>query len=343
MSYPDLPPLPKTLATVLLPESSNLVHIDTPSTSSSARNMPQQFPSDAPNRYGSLSSTADSVSSGEVSKSPTVSSTETASNESNMDTQLATLRQEMHHLRQMDLSLLTQLWALNESIQGFRVRLEETKSSRSPSPRESYGSEGENDFKSISSIPIKEPGSSGGANRHQHNNRGNRPTTVPTKLRTDENQQMMNANHFQEKATRRARAKKNVYDYPYEENHLMTETKQQATNAHVGRNACPRACVSNANSQQKNFSSKVLPNYPKTNLNEMHSPGTVLHQQATQRDQQNSLLNNKSGLQWLPQNSNSHPKASKGAIPKILSILQRKQRAPPPPPPFLQQSPQRPV
>lgn len=344
MSYPDLPPLPKSLANAVLPDGISLVHVDTPSTSSSARNMPQQDPSDGPNRYGSLSSTADSVSSGEASKSPTVSSTGTTSNESNMDTQLATLRQEMHNLRQMDLSLLTQLWALNESIQGFRARLEENKPSRSPSPRKSFGSEGENDFKSISSIPLKEPGPSGGGNRQQHlqhNNRGNRPNTIPTKPRGDAIQYMMSANHFPEKITRKSRPKKNLYDYPYEENHLYSETKQQLAanvNTNANGNACTLARVSNAISQQQTCSNKDLPHY------NIQSPGgTVLHQQLVQLPHQSTHLSHKHAVQWVPSNSNPHPKTSKGAIPKILSILQRKQRAPPPPPPFLHKSPQRPV
>ncbi|XP_055919084.1 uncharacterized protein LOC129951097 [Eupeodes corollae] len=337
MSYPDLPPLPKSLAAAVLPEGSNLNHVDTPSTSSSARNLPQRDTIDGPNRYGSLSSTADSVSSGEASKSPTVSSTGTTSNESNMDTQLATLRQEMHNLRQMDLSLLTQLWALNESIQGFRARLEESKSSRSPSPRKSFGSEGENDFKSITTAPLREPSSS--SNRHiTQGSRGNRPNTMPTKPRNDGAHLMMNANHFPEKAVRKSRPKKNLYDYPYEENHLISET-----NNHQQANVCSRARISN-NIPQQTCSNNDLPHYPIPSVHSLQSPGgAVLHQQMAQKPHQ-THINHKHPVQWVPPSSNSHPKTSKGAIPKILSILQRKQRAPPPPPPFLHnKSPQRPV
>ncbi|XP_059473035.1 leucine repeat adapter protein 25 isoform X1 [Neocloeon triangulifer] len=44
---------------------------------------------------------------------------------SSLDAQLAVLRQEMVGLRQLDLSLLSQLWALNENIQEFRAMLQE--------------------------------------------------------------------------------------------------------------------------------------------------------------------------------------------------------------------------
>ncbi|XP_016951230.1 uncharacterized protein LOC108025321 isoform X7 [Drosophila biarmipes] len=44
---------------------------------------------------------------------------------STLDAQIATLRKEMHGLRQLDLSLLSQLWVLNESIQEFRALIED--------------------------------------------------------------------------------------------------------------------------------------------------------------------------------------------------------------------------
>ena len=50
-----------------------------------------------------------------------------------LDTQLAILRREMFGLRQLDLSLLSQLWSLNESIQEFRQLLQEQED-RAPSP-----------------------------------------------------------------------------------------------------------------------------------------------------------------------------------------------------------------
>ncbi|XP_017782998.1 PREDICTED: uncharacterized protein LOC108567179 [Nicrophorus vespilloides] len=67
----------------------------------------------------------------------------------NLDAKLALLRREMYSLRQLDLSLLSQLWSLNESIQDFRVILQEQDersilSPPSPSPTPS-SDEGEAD------------------------------------------------------------------------------------------------------------------------------------------------------------------------------------------------------
>ncbi|XP_063707875.1 uncharacterized protein LOC134836613 [Culicoides brevitarsis] len=60
---------------------------------------------------------------------------------STLDTQLATLRREMYGLRQLDLSLLSQLWTLNESIQEFRTIVQqEQEAPPSPTPSNS-GSE----------------------------------------------------------------------------------------------------------------------------------------------------------------------------------------------------------
>uniref|UniRef100_A0A336LLD0 CSON001325 protein n=1 Tax=Culicoides sonorensis TaxID=179676 RepID=A0A336LLD0_CULSO len=59
---------------------------------------------------------------------------------STLDTQLATLRREMYGLRQLDLSLLSQLWTLNESIQEFRTIVQEQEALSPPSPSNS-GSE----------------------------------------------------------------------------------------------------------------------------------------------------------------------------------------------------------
>ncbi|KAK6640243.1 hypothetical protein RUM44_011929 [Polyplax serrata] len=52
----------------------------------------------------------------------------------NLDTQLAVLRKEMFSLRQIDLSLLNQLWSLNEAIQDFRRVQEENTAEFPPSP-----------------------------------------------------------------------------------------------------------------------------------------------------------------------------------------------------------------
>lgn len=61
-------------------------------------------------------------------------STSISGSSTKLDTQLAILRREMYGLRQLDLSLLSQLWALNESIQGFRAYLQEQEALSPPSP-----------------------------------------------------------------------------------------------------------------------------------------------------------------------------------------------------------------
>ncbi|XP_016979654.1 signal element on autosome protein 2 [Drosophila rhopaloa] len=115
-------------------------------------------------RHGSLSSTQESLSDREsvhsrassthsagAGHTPTNSSSSTAATSSTIDNQLAILRREMYGLRQLDLSLLSQLWALNESIQGFRVFLQEQDAlsppsrSRTPSDANSLSSDEEDD------------------------------------------------------------------------------------------------------------------------------------------------------------------------------------------------------
>jgi hypothetical protein len=96
----------------------------------------------------------------------------------NLDTQLAILRREMYSLRQLDLSLLSQLWSLNESIQDFRQILQDQEdrvlSPPSPSPTPSSGDEGDADefYMSTSSmnfrtppppLPVRRPSSSSNA------------------------------------------------------------------------------------------------------------------------------------------------------------------------------------
>ncbi|XP_017060601.2 signal element on autosome protein 2 [Drosophila ficusphila] len=115
-------------------------------------------------RHGSLSSTQESLSDREsvhsrassthsagAGHTPTNSSSSTGASSSTIDNQLAILRREMYGLRQLDLSLLSQLWALNESIQGFRVFLQEQDAmsppsrSRTPSDANSLSSDEEDD------------------------------------------------------------------------------------------------------------------------------------------------------------------------------------------------------
>lgn len=76
--------------------------------------------------------------------------------DSTLDTQLAILRREMYSLRQMDLSLLSQLWALNESIQEFRTIMQEQEnfSQNSPSPSNSELNSLASDDEDISSNDV---------------------------------------------------------------------------------------------------------------------------------------------------------------------------------------------
>ncbi|KAL1502189.1 hypothetical protein ABEB36_007367 [Hypothenemus hampei] len=64
----------------------------------------------------------------------------------NLDSQLAILRREMYSLRQQDLSLLSQLWALNESLQEFRQLLQEQRVLSPPSPSPTASSIDDEEF-----------------------------------------------------------------------------------------------------------------------------------------------------------------------------------------------------
>ncbi|ALC38279.1 CG34441 [Drosophila busckii] len=136
-----------------------------PSTSSAAMTGNRHRNYNGHGRHGSLSSTQESLSDRESVHSRASSThsangaamqqqkshTPTPSNDSSstIDNQLAILRREMYGLRQLDLSLLSQLWALNESIQGFRVFLQEQDAlsppsrSRTPSDANSLSSDEE--------------------------------------------------------------------------------------------------------------------------------------------------------------------------------------------------------
>ncbi|XP_063697575.1 leucine repeat adapter protein 25-like [Culicoides brevitarsis] len=71
---------------------------------------------------------------------------------STLDIQLAILRREMYSLRQLDLSLLSQLWTVNESIQEVRTLIQEQEAMSPPSPTPSN---------SESDLPSSEEESSG--------------------------------------------------------------------------------------------------------------------------------------------------------------------------------------
>ncbi|XP_055639923.1 uncharacterized protein LOC129777581 [Toxorhynchites rutilus septentrionalis] len=93
-----------------------------------------QSPVSSISSSNSTAATTNSGSSGSVRKPTT------------LDTQLAILRREMYGLRQLDLSLLSQLWALNESIQEFRTMLQDQETLSPPSPTPSNS-----DINSVSS------------------------------------------------------------------------------------------------------------------------------------------------------------------------------------------------
>ncbi|KAK7789627.1 hypothetical protein R5R35_012325 [Gryllus longicercus] len=70
-----------------------------------------------------------------------------------LDAQLAILRKEMLGLRELDLSLLSQLWSLNESIHELRQLLQEQEESAALSPPSpSSADEGEEFF---SPLPVR--------------------------------------------------------------------------------------------------------------------------------------------------------------------------------------------
>ncbi|KAL7030506.1 hypothetical protein ACKWTF_006688 [Chironomus riparius] len=99
MSLPGLPPLPKSLSGIEISQQQNQLQ----------RSQQRQV---------------------------NLTTSDNRTSDSTLDTQLAILRREMYSLRQMDLSLLSQLWALNESIQEFRTIMQdqENYSQQSPSP-----------------------------------------------------------------------------------------------------------------------------------------------------------------------------------------------------------------
>ncbi|XP_053664351.1 lateral signaling target protein 2 homolog [Anopheles marshallii] len=126
----SLPPSAQSPAAVLnhhhtnpfIPVGSGLLHGD------SLASLESQQRGHSP-----VSSTLSGGSSGGRKASPQPPGSGPAST-STLDTQLAILRREMYGLRQLDLSLLSQLWALNESIQEFRTMLQEQETLSPPSP-----------------------------------------------------------------------------------------------------------------------------------------------------------------------------------------------------------------
>uniref|UniRef100_A0A1I8NHM3 Uncharacterized protein n=1 Tax=Musca domestica TaxID=7370 RepID=A0A1I8NHM3_MUSDO len=94
----------------------------------------------------------------EINGNETISEIPPAIPGSKLDNQIATLRKEMFGLRQLDLTLLSQLWALNDSIQEFRTMIQENEQeddetysthSRSPSPYDSVSSDGDDEISAL--------------------------------------------------------------------------------------------------------------------------------------------------------------------------------------------------
>ncbi|KAL1463718.1 hypothetical protein WDU94_015444 [Cyamophila willieti] len=102
-----LPPLPKSLSGV------NLLLDSSPPPPAPTR--PMRLPPPPPPPTGGTPHSSSS------SSTPSSSSRKTSPITSTLDTKLAILRKEMYGLRQLDLTLLSQLWTLNESIQEFRA------------------------------------------------------------------------------------------------------------------------------------------------------------------------------------------------------------------------------
>lgn len=106
-----LPPLPKSLSGV------NLL-LDSSPPPPPAPTRPMRHPPPPPPVDQGSGVAAAPLTTVASRKSPAPSTPNT------LDSKLALLRKEMYGLRQLDLTLLSQLWTLNESIQEFRAMQE---------------------------------------------------------------------------------------------------------------------------------------------------------------------------------------------------------------------------
>lgn len=157
-SLHGLPPLPKSLSGFNLLENPNDKTPTPAPRSSSMRTAAGAGKFVSPHSKPLANGTSSGLLDSDGSSLP---STGTPGRKSTLDTQLAILRREMYSLRQLDLSLLSQLWSLNESIQDFRQILQDQDdrvlSPPSPSPTPSSGDDGEGDefYMSTSSINFR--------------------------------------------------------------------------------------------------------------------------------------------------------------------------------------------
>lgn len=150
-SLHGLPPLPKSLSGFNLLENSHRIETPPRGTYRVPASPGPQTPSRAGSSRGPTPPTPGSGSGHVVyPPHPRVNGTTEIPRGrkiTTLDTQLAILRREMYGLRQLDLSLLSQLYSLNEAIQDFRQILQEQEdnalSPHSPSPSPSSGDEGD--------------------------------------------------------------------------------------------------------------------------------------------------------------------------------------------------------
>lgn len=135
-SLQGLPPLPKSLSGLLNFSSTQWKELE---RLHAMRTMIQQDLNRGIAERSTLQrGQADDRSDSEHGSS--ASSTQGPSRTSRLDVQLALLRKEMVGLRQLDMSLLCQLWSLNEAIQEYKQLVQERMSlSLSPSHASSPG------------------------------------------------------------------------------------------------------------------------------------------------------------------------------------------------------------
>ncbi|XP_023027346.2 protein FAM89A [Leptinotarsa decemlineata] len=136
MSLHGLPPLPKSLSSFMISEAT-----PTPPTPLRSSSIRPGTGIKQPTGYSSHIKVG-----GSPEPSFRMSSAGSSTRKStSLDTKLAILGQEMFNLRQLDLTVLSQLWTLNESIQEFRNILQEQEdrvlSPPSISPTPSSGEE----------------------------------------------------------------------------------------------------------------------------------------------------------------------------------------------------------
>lgn len=119
MSLSGLPPLPNALSAIEILQQKLVKQ----------QSQQDQMPLFQQNNLVSFDSQRSLTSSSSSSMSTRKVTT--------LDTKLAILKSEMYSLRQLDLSLLSQLWALNESIQEFRTVMQEQEALSPHSPSNS--------------------------------------------------------------------------------------------------------------------------------------------------------------------------------------------------------------